>query len=273
MTLPRSNIETRVGAGLLLAALICGVFAGQLAPHDPWAPSGTPYEGPTGAHLLGTNDIGQDILSEILFGIRVSLLVGLAAAGLATFIGTCVGLAAGYFRGAVDEALMAVTETLMLVPGLPLMIVLVAYVGSSYWTMIAVIGLIWWTTTARAVRAKVMQVREMPYIEAARALGTPHFRILFRHALPNAMSVVLARFAISVPDAILTEAGLSFLGLGDPTMKSLGSMLNQAFTRGGLLNGLWWWYSFPVAAIAVVVLGVTLVSMGVEAGALKGRRD
>ncbi len=260
----RFRIEGWIGLALFTLVLVGGGLASYLAPFDPWAPSGTPYAGPSWTHLLGTNDIGQDILSEILFGLRVSLLVGVVAAGMATVIGTCVGLLAGYCRGAVDEFLMGITDTLMLIPGLPLMIVLVAYTGPSFWSIIAVIGLVWWTGTARAVRSRVLQLREMPYIEAARAMGVGQGRVLFHHVLPNAFPVVLARFVVAVPEAILTEAGLSFLGLGDPAQKSLGLMLNHAFMRGGLVNGQWWWYTFPVLAIAVVVLSVTLLGFSGE---------
>ncbi len=258
------SAESRLGAALLLAAIAGGLFAGWLAPHDPWAPSGRPYGSPSAAHLLGTNDIGQDILSEILYGVRVSLIVGLAAAGLATLIGTSIGMMAGYFRGPIDDCLMAITDTLMLVPALPLMIVLVAYTGPSFWSIAFVIGLIWWTGTARAVRAKALQVREMPFIEAAQAMGFGNLRVLLRHLLPNVLHVAVARFITAVPEAILTEAGLSFLGLGDPSEKSLGLILNHAFLRGGLLNGLWWWYTFPVLTIAFIALGVTLLGLGTE---------
>ena len=258
------SAESRLGAGLLLTAIAGGLLAGWLAPYDPWAPSGPPYSSPSAAHLLGTNDIGQDILSEILYGVRVSLIVGLVAAGLATVIGASIGMVAGYFRGPVDECLMAVTDTLMLVPALPLIIVLVAYTGPSFWSITFVIGLIWWTGTARAVRARALQVREMPFIEAARAMGFGNLRILFRHLLPNIFHVAVARFITAVPEAILTEAGLSFLGLGDPSQKSLGLILNHAFLRGALLNGQWWWYTFPVLAIALIALGVTLLGLSTE---------
>lgn len=262
----KRGIKSEVWIGLagFGLAVLGGGLSPWLTPFDPWAPLGRPYAPPGWPHLLGTNDLGQDLLSEVLCGMRVSLLVGLAAAGLATAIGTGLGLVAGYFRGIVDEAIMGIADTLMLIPALPLIIVLVAYTGPGFSGLIAVIGLLWWTGTARAVRARVLQVRETPFVEAARALGCGHFRVLCRHVLPNVLSVVLARFITAVPEAILTEAGLSFLGLGNPAEKSLGLTLHYAFSRGGLVNGQWWWYTFPVLAIAFIVLSITLLGLGIE---------
>lgn len=254
----------RTGAALCAGLLAAGLLASRLTPFNPWAPSGAPLSAPAWPHLFGTNDLGQDLLSEVLYGLRLSLVVALAAAGLSTAIGAAVGVAAGYRRGWVDEVAMAVTDTLLLVPGLPLLIVVVAYIGPGFWNLIVVIGLIWWTPTARAVRAAALQVRQMPYIEAARASGAGEARILARHVLPNCLPVVLANFVVAVPDAVLTEAGLSFLGLGDPRWKSLGLTLHHAFAGGALLSGAWWWYAFPILAIALLVAAVALVGLGLE---------
>ena len=160
---------------------------------------------------------------------------------------------------------MGLTDTIMLIPALPLIILLVAYSGPSFWWIVAVIGLVWWTGTARAVRARVLQVREMPFVEASTALGARRWRTMLVHILPNLGPVLLARFTMAVPEAILTEAGLSFLGLGDPSVKSLGLTLNHAFTNGGLINGQWWWYLFPIMAISAIVLSVSLLGIGSQA--------
>ena len=255
-----------IGVLVLLGA---GLTAPWLAPFDPWAPTTAAQLQPGWPHVLGTNDLGQDLLSEMLYGLRLSLLVGLAAAGLSTAVGAVVGMVAGTRGGWVDEALMIVTDTVLLVPGLPLLIVLVAYLGAGFWNLILVIGLIWWTPTARAVRAAALQIRRMPYIEAARAIGASQTRIVRRHVLPNTVPVLAARFVIAVPEAVLTEAGLSFLGLGDPRYKSLGLTLHQAFAGGALLNGSWWWYTFPVAAITLLVCSVAL--LGLDEGSGRSR--
>jgi peptide/nickel transport system permease protein len=265
------NRDIRAGMAGFLLLLVAGAGAPWLAPFDPWAPTVAGQTAPGWPHLLGTNDLGQDLLSEILYGLRLSLLVGLAAAGLSTAVGALVGIVAGTRGGWVDEVMMGVTDTFLLIPGLPLLIVLVAYLGSGFWNLILVIGLIWWTPTARAVRAAALQVRGMPYIEAARATGAGEVRVVLRHVLPNTLPVLGARFVVAVPEAVLTEAGLSFLGLGDPRFKSLGLTLHYAFTGGALLSGSWWWYTFPIAAITLLVCSVALLGLGLEGGQRQNR--
>lgn len=260
----RLAAESRCGIFCCALWILAGALAPWLAPFDPWQPSGPPCTPPGWPHLLGTNDLGQDLFSEILYGLRLSLAVGLGGAGLATLVGALVGLTAGYCRGPVDEALMGLTDVVMLVPGLPLLIVLVAYVGPGLEVLIGVIGLVWWTGTARAVRARAVQVREQSYVEAARALGGGSCRLVLVHVLPNALPVILAQLLMAVPEAILAEAGLSFLGLGDPVRKSLGLSLKHAFAGGSLVNEYWWWYVFPALAIALVVMSVALIGLGWE---------
>lgn len=266
------NRDSRAGWVAFLLLLIAGVAAPWLAPFDPWAPSGVGQTAPGWPHLLGTNDLGQDLLSEILYGLRLSLLVGLAAAGLSTVVGALVGVVAGVRGGWLDEALMAITDTLMLIPGLPLLILLVAYLGAGFWNLILVIGLIWWTPTARALRAAALQVRSMPYVESARATGAGETRIVLCHVLPNTLPVLVARFVVAVPEAVLTEAGLSFLGLGDARYKSLGLTLHHAFSGGALLSGSWWWYVFPIGAISLLVCSVALLGFGLETEPPQHRR-
>lgn len=252
-----------LGLGILLFFLIMAIFAPLLSPHDPWA-LGTPYLPPGGEHPLGTNDIGQDLLSELIYGARISLFIGFFAAFLATVIGTLVGLAAGYLRGTLDELLMRCADLFFLIPTLPLVIVLVAYLKPSIWNIIIAIALLGWAGTARVVRSRVLQIREMPFVMSARALGAGSFYIMLRHILPNTTEVVFAKASLAVAGAMLTEAGISFLGLGDPTQKSWGMMLHYAFTHGGIVNGYWWWYLPPVFCISFAVLGFVLLGYAVE---------
>lgn len=253
--------------GLLLLALflILAIFAPFLAPYDPWEP-GRPFRLPSAAHPLGTNDIGQDIFSELVFGSRISLFVGFFAAFVSAAIGTLVGLFSGYLRGAADEVLMGATDIILIIPALPLMIILTAHTSSSIWNIIIVIGALWWTSTARVVRSRVLQLREMPFVEAARSLGAGDGYIVFKHILPNTLQVILAKFILAVAGAMLTEASLSFLGLGDPLQKSWGMMLNYAFSRGGFINGYWWWYLPPGICISLAVLSFVLIGFGLEEG-------
>ena len=251
--------------GLILLALflLLAVFAPLIAPFDPWAP-GRPFLPPSGTHPFGTNDIGQDIFSELIYSTRISLFVGFFAAFVSVAIGTLVGLFSGYLRGAADEVLMGTTDIVLIIPALPLMIILAAHTSPSIWNIIIVIGALWWTSTARVVRSRVLQLREMPFVEAARSLGAGDGYIVFKHILPNTLQVILAKFILAVAGAMLTEASLSFLGLGDPLQKSWGMMLNYAFSRGGFLNGYWWWYLPPGICISLAVLSFVLIGFGLE---------
>lgn len=243
---------------LLLFFSLAALMAPVISPFDPWAP-GTPYLAPDTRHLMGTNDIGQDLFSELLYGARISLFIGFFAAFLSTGIGIFLGLLAGYYRGSVDNILMRLADLFFLIPSLPLIIVLAAYLKPGIWNVILAIALLGWAGTARVVRSRVMQVREMPFVRSARALGAGNFYIMFRHILPNTFEVVFAKGALAVAGAMLTEAGVSFLGLGDPVQKSWGMMLHYAFSRGGIVNGYWWWYLPPALCISLAVLGFVLL--------------
>lgn len=251
------------GIILLAIFLIIAIFAPFIAPYDPWEP-GRPFLPPNSDHPFGTNDIGQDIFSELVFGARVSLFVGFFAAFVSVVIGTIVGMFSGYMRGMTDEALMGMTDIILIIPALPLMIILAAHASPSIWNIIIVIGALWWTSTARVVRSRVLQLREMPFVEAVRALGAGDTYIIFRHILPNTFQVVLAKFILAVAGAMLTEASLSFLGFGDPLQKSWGMMLNYAFSRGGFINGYWWWYLPPGLCLSLAVLSFVLIGFGLE---------
>jgi len=255
--------EKRIGAIILLMVSGMALFAPFAAPHDP-AQTGIPYQEPTLKHFLGTNDMGRDIFSELLVAARVTLAVGFLSGFLSTCIGVAVGGTAGYFRGRTEEFLMGATDVALLVPGLPLMIILAAHLRPSMWNIILVISLLWWCSIARLVHSRVLQVRELPFIESARALGYSDLYILRRHVLVNIMDLVTARFALAVASAMLSEASLSFLGLGDPLNPSWGEMIHFAFSRGGFMNDLWWWYLPPGFMISLTVLGLILLTKDIR---------
>jgi peptide/nickel transport system permease protein len=171
---------------------------------------------------------------------------------------------AGYHRGWLGELLMGTTDVFLLIPALPLMIILAAYLSPSMWNIILVIGLLWWCSTARVVHSRVLQVREMQFVESTRALGYSDSYILHRHVLANTKEVIHAKFALAVASAMLVEASLSFLWLGDPLNISWGEMIHFAFTRGGFANDMWWWYLPPGLMICFCVLGFVMVSMEPE---------
>jgi len=252
-----------MGGFILLLFLALALFAPLIAPHDPWETK-MPYLPPCQEHPLGTNDIGQDILSELIYASRVSLAIGFLAGLISVIMGATLGMLAGYHRGIVEEMVMATSDVVLLIPGLPLMIILAAYLSPSMWNIVLVVGLLWWCSTARVVHSRVLQLREMPFVEAARALGGGDGYIIFHHILINCKEVIYAKFALAVASAMLTEASLSFLGLGDPLNISWGEMIHFAFSRGGFANDMWWWYLPPGLSICACVLGFVMISMEPE---------
>ena len=255
------------GSVIFIIFVVIAIFAGVLAPYSP-TERFEPYASPTREHLLGTNDIGNDILSELIIGTRVTLVVGLLTALLATGLGVIIGMTAGYFRGVVDELLMAVTDVFLMIPRIPLVIILAVFLRPSYWIIIIVLGLVWWTTTARVVRSKTLQVRETGFVESSKSMGFSHAYILFSEILPNIIFIIIPKFMLTVASAMISEASLSFLGLGDPTARSWGMMIRYAFERGGFIRDMWWWYAAPGAAITLCVLSIVLISFSLES-----RRD
>lgn len=256
----------RIGLALLLCFIGLAIGGERLAPYEPEALSGPPFAKPSAEHWLGTNDIGQDLLSELIVGARVSLLVGLLSAALATALGLVVGLLAGTYGGTLDAALMRVADILLVIPFLPLMVVLAAYLGPSLLTLTLVIGLLGWTRPARLIRAQVLTLKAQEYVAAARALGVSNRGILWRHLLPGTLTLALVQFILGAGQGILIESALSFLGLGDPTAASWGSMLYYAQARSAFLTGSWlWWVVPPGALIAGLVLSMALVGISIEA--------
>jgi peptide/nickel transport system permease protein len=257
-----------IGAAMLAIALFVAVFAPFLAPYDPYASVRVTildiYQSPSAVHWLGTDDGGKDVFSSLLHGARVSLLVGFAAAAMALVIGGVVGIVAGYRGGWLGSLLMRITDFFLVIPDLALQIVLVAIIGPSLGTIIFVIGILGWTTTARLVRSQALSVRERKYVMRARAIGAGDVHILRRHILPAVLPLMLANMVLVISLAILSESTLAFLGLGDPTVISWGQMLNYAFGRGAVSAGAWWALIPPGLAIVWVVLGTTLLGTALE---------
>lgn len=255
-----------LGALIVLGLGAVALLSPLLAPYDPYAFSGEPLERPSRAHLLGTNDIGHDLLSELIYGARVSLLVALAAGAGTVLIGVLVGGTAGYIGGWPDRILMRLVDGMMSLPRLPLIILLVAFLGSGLPQTILVISLLFWPATARVVRAQVQSVRGRGYIRIARFLGGSHPYIFFRHVLPQIGPLVAQGLIVAAGQAVAVEAGLAFLGLGDPTVKSWGLMIRFALNFPGLfLTDRWLWWALPPAlCITLLILGLTLVGIGLE---------
>jgi peptide/nickel transport system permease protein len=226
----------RVGVLMLGLSIVVAIFAPLLAPYDPYENIRPTiddiYDGPSSEHPLGTDDAGYDVLSLLIYGARVSLLVGFSGAIIALFIGGVIGLVAGFRGGKLGNGLMRFTDFFLVIPDLALQIVIVAIVGQSLRNIILVIGVLGWTTTARLVRAQTLSVRERKFVTRARAVGATDFYILRRHVFPQVLPLMLANTVLTVSLAILSESTLAFIGLGDPTVTSWGQMLNYAFNRG-----------------------------------------
>lgn len=236
-----------------------------LAPYDPAVRSGAPFGRPSAAHLLGTNDVGQDLLSELIYGARISLLVGLVAALAATVIGSSVGLLAGYSRGWVDTVLMRFADVILALPLVPLTIVVGVFAGPGLLTQVFVISSVIWARVARELRAQVLSLRDRDDIQALRAMGAGAGYVLPRHVLPAVASLVAPQFILATKIAITLEASLAFLGLGDVTAKSWGTMLSLAHARSAFLTDAWvWWVLPPGWAIALTVLAFALIGYGLE---------
>jgi oligopeptide/dipeptide ABC transporter ATP-binding protein len=257
-----------IGLIILTVALIVAILAPILAPYDPYenvrVAISDIYAGPSAQHLVGTDDRGRDVLSSLIFGSRVSLLVGFAGAFISLIVGGLIGLTAGFRGGRLGNGLMRFTDFFLVIPELALQIVIVAIAGQSLRNIILVIGLLGWTTTARLVRAQTLSVRERKFVSRARAVGASDFYIMRHHIFPQVLPLMLANTVLTVSLAILSESTLAFIGLGDPTVISWGQMLHFAFSRGAVSAGAWWALIPPGLAIVWVVLGVTLVGNALE---------
>ena len=247
------------GLALVLPIGLAALFAGHLAPHDPLLGAGPALQSPSQAHLMGTDDLGRDILAGVLQGARVSLLVGLTVALISTLCGILVGGVAGFVGGWVDDGLMRLTELIQVLPRFFLAIIVATFFGGSLLNIVLLLGLTFWPSTARLLRAQLLSLREREFVIAARAMGASAPRILTQHLLPNALPAVVVNASLQVGGAILVEAGLSFLGLGDRSYVSWGYMLNNAQP---FIQLAWWMSVFPGLALLLTVVGVNLVADG-----------
>jgi len=251
------------GLGLVLGMFVVSIFAPWLAPYDPnHIDLQQVLMAPSQAHLLGTDTLGRDVLSRIIYGSRVSLKVGFVAVGLATLIGLLVGALAGYYGGWVDQLLMRLVDLMLCFPAFFLILAVIAVLEPSIWNIMAVIGLTGWMGVARLVRAEFLPLREREFVVAARALGAGDARLILRHLLPNALAPVMVSATLGVAGAILTESALSFLGLGvQPPTPSWGNILTAGKDN---LEIAWWLSVFPGLAILVTVMSYNLLGEGIR---------
>lgn len=261
-SLPRTS---QLGFALIALLSLAAVFAPLLAPYDPDERVTRPFATPSWQHPLGADDVGHDLLSVLIYGAQPSLLVGFIAAVAATVIGMAVGLSAGYLRGTVDTVLMRMVDVVLALPVLPLTLVIGVLAGPGITTQIFVISIALWAPMARELRAQVLSVRERDHIHALRSMGAKNSYVLLRHVIPSVSVLVIPQLVLAVKSAVLLEASLSFLGLGDVTSMSWGMMLSIANERSAFLTGAWlWWVLPPGALIALTVLAFALAGGAVE---------
>jgi peptide/nickel transport system permease protein len=263
----RKRRSGMVGLGILLVFVAAAVLAPVLADRsglDVTTAEGPILHAPTSGYPLGTDENGRSVLTLLIWGARVSLFVGLFATLISMVIGTLIGLVSGYFGGWVGRITFRVTEWFLVIPFLPLALVLATVLGRSLVNIAIVIGVTSWPGTALLIRSQTLSIKERAYVERAQAIGAGRWHQIGRHVLPNVMPMVFANTTLTVAIAILSETTLSFLGLGDPTHVSWGTMLDGAFSVGAITTGCWWYIVPPGVCVVLVVLAFTLIGQALE---------
>ena len=258
------NRKATIGTIILLFFGCVGIFAPVLAPYNPNDFVARPHQAPSREHLLGTTGSGEDVLSQTIYGTRISLGTGLIVGLAVTIIGALVGMSAGYFGGRVDDVLSLITNVFLIIPSLPLLVILAAFLPAGFWTIVLVLTLAGWAWGARVLRSQTLSLREKDFVSSAVVSGENSFRIIFREILPNMMSIVAAGLFGAVTYAIGAQAALEFLGLGNPSVISWGTNLYWAQNNAGLLTGAWWTFVPAGTCIALVAFAFTLVNYAID---------
>jgi peptide/nickel transport system permease protein len=253
-----------IGLVVLIFFTIIAIIGPWIQPYSTTQQVGPVYAPPSSQHWLGLDDGGIDMLSEVIAGARVSMLVGFSAAAVAMLLGGGVGLLSGYFGNKTDIILMRITDYFLVIPDVPLMIVAAAVFGRSLVNIILIIGLIYWTSTARLIRAQVKSVRERVYVKRARALGGGHGRLLWKHITPQVAPLLVANTVLTIAIAIFAETYISFLGLGDPSTISWGRLIQNSLTGGAVFHKAWWAIIPPGLCVTVVILAATMMGQAME---------
>ncbi|WP_417579460.1 ABC transporter permease [Pelagibacterium sp.] len=265
LTQLRHNKKAMVGLCILLIIVLVAVFAPLLTEYSPVKRVGRPHQPPSWEHWMGTTRLGHDVFSRLVHGARVSLAVGFGAGLMITLIGTVLGIIAGYKGGIVDEVINFFTNMVLVVPNLPLLLVLAAFIGQASPLVIAIIlGLTSWAWGVRVTRSETLSIRQRDFVKSAEMLGEPSARIMVFEIFPNLISIVGINFIGSVIFAVITEATLEFLGLGDPNTVSWGIMLYNAQNSAALSVGAWWDLLAPCFALAFLGLGLALINFAID---------
>ncbi len=259
----KRNRRVKIALVILLIIITSAIFAPYISPYDPMAMDlSASLEGPSRAHWLGTDKMGRDILSRIIYGSRVSLLVGVVAVGISGVIGVLLGSLAGYFGKWVDGLIMRIVDILLAFPSILLAISLVAVLGASIFNVMLAIGVVSWVSYARLIRGEFLSLKNKEFVSAVEALGAKTPKIIFKHMLPNAIAPVIVMATLGMAGAIITESSLSFLGLGvQPPTPSWGQMLSKGRT---IIRQAWWVSTFPGVAIMITVLSFNILGDGLR---------
>jgi peptide/nickel transport system permease protein len=255
------NAPAVAGATLILVLVLAAVFAPVLTPYAPLRMAGRPLLAPSLQHLMGTDNLGRDVFTTVLHGMRVSLIVGFLASAIALLVGVLAGSIAGYFGGQIDNVIMRVTEMFQVIPRIFLMIIAVALFGAHIEVTAIAIGMTSWPAAARILRAEFLSRRESEYVLAARVIGASHAHIIFRQILPNAIAPMIEIATLNVAAAVLLEAALAFLGLSDPNVASLGRMLQESIQ---FLRFAWWMSVFPGLVVTCLAVAMNLIGEGIS---------
>jgi peptide/nickel transport system permease protein len=253
-----------IGLAILVFFTLVAIFAPWLQPYSTTTQVGPVYAPPSSQHWLGLDDGGIDMLSEVIAGARVSMIVGFAGAAVAMIIGGGVGLLSGYFGGKTDITLMRITDYFLVIPDVPLMIVAAAVFGRSLLNVVLIIGIIYWTSTARLIRAQVKSVRERVYVKRARALGGGHNRLLWKHITPQVAPLLVANTVLTIAIAVFAETYIAFLGLEDPSTISWGKLIQNSLSGGAIFHKAWWAIIPPGLCVTIVILAATMMGQAME---------
>lgn len=257
----KGNNEIKVGCILLSFILLLVILAPLLATHDPYVLGDDLLAKPNSRHLLGTDGLGRDVYSMILYGAKTSILVGVVSAVISAVIGTLIGGLSGFLGGKFDQLVSEIINIFLMIPTFFLILIIIALFGSSLFNVMLVIGLTSWPSNARLMRVQAMSLKERTFVRSVTAIGESKMSVLFRYVIPNGIFPVIANTTLSVAGAILTEAGLSFLGLGDPNLISWGQMI---YDGKAFMASAWWISTFPGIATIFLVVSFYLLGDGIN---------
>ena len=260
------TITSKVCIFIIIVMILIGIFSNIISIQPYNVPSGQALEPPSKIHWLGTDDIGIDIWAQICYGARISITIGLISAVLAGVGGSIIGIFSGYFGGLLDKIIMRIIDMIIIIPNLPMMIVLGAFLGPSIKNIVVILVLFSWTTPARIVRSKILSIKQEKYILVAKSYGANFIHLTRKHFLPSIMPIMMVSVIKLISKAIVAEASMAFLGLGDPTTKSWGLILNHAIGFKGIYyTDYWkWWVISPLTAIILLVVSIAFISRELE---------